>query len=114
MKMDRHGNIWLAGITYSHNLPIRNPFQGNFGGGNGNGFVAVFRPDLKGLCFSSYHGGRDRTLLEGLAISASGMIAVTGVSFSEGPSPLHIQIGRTAISAGALMLLFRADIACPD
>ena len=78
------------------------------------GFVAAFTPDLRNLCFSSYHGGRDRNLLEGLAISASGMVAATGVSFAEDPSAFHIQLRRTTVHAGAFVLLFRGDGACPD
>lgn len=114
IKVDRRGNVWLAGITLSTDLPTRNAFQPQFGGGNGNGFVARLTPDLSNLCFSSYHGGPDRTLLEGLAISASGMVATSGVSFAEGPSPSHIQLQRTTIHAGAFVLLFRGDGACPN
>ena len=114
IKVDRRGNIWIAGITLSTDLPTRNAPQPQFGGGNGDGFVAAFTPDLRNLCFSSYHGGRDRNLLEGLAISASGMVAATGVSFAEGPSAFHIQLRRTTVHAGAFVLLFRGDGACPD
>jgi len=114
IKVDRRGNIWIAGITLSTDLPTRNAPQPQFGGGNGDGFVAAFTPDLRNLCFSSYHGGRDRNLLEGLAISASGMVAATGVSFAEGPSAFHIQLRRTTVYAGAFVLLFRGEGACPD
>ncbi|MEX2261312.1 MAG: SBBP repeat-containing protein [Bryobacteraceae bacterium] len=114
IKVDRRGNIWVVGITYSDDLPTRNAPQARFGGGNGNGFVGGFTPDLRNLCFSSYHGGQDRSLLEGLAISPSGTVAATGVSFAEVPSALHIRIGRTTVHAGANVLLFRAEEACPN
>src|SRR5947208_15293465 len=97
VNVDRRGNIWIAGITLSTDLPTRNAPQPQFGGGNGDGFVAAFTPDLRNLCFSSYHGGQDRNLLEGLAISASGMVAATGVSFAEGLSSVHFLLSRIRV-----------------
>jgi hypothetical protein len=114
IKIDRHGTVWLAGITLSFDLPTRNAVQSRFGGGNANGFVASFSPDLRNLCFSSYYGGAHRTLLEGLATSESGMVAATGVSFSEVSTPFHIQLARTAIHAGAFLVLFRNGGACSN
>lgn len=112
IKVDRHGNVWLAGITYSDDLPTRNAGQPRFGGGNGDGFVAAFSADLTKLCFASYCGDKERNLLEGLAISPAGLVAATGVSFSEAPSASHIQIGRTNLHAGANVVVFHAEAAC--
>jgi hypothetical protein len=47
IKVDRCGNIWLAGITMSPDLPTTNAPQSRFGGGEGDGFIAAFSPDLK-------------------------------------------------------------------
>lgn len=105
IKVDRRGNVWLAGITYSDDLPTRYAPQPQFGGGNGDGFVATFAPDFSSLCFSSYHGGQDRDLLEGLSISPSGLVT-TGVSIAETPSPFRIQIGRSTFHAGTVVALF--------
>jgi hypothetical protein len=114
VKVDRRGNIWLAGITSSPDLPTRGALQSRPGGGGTGGFVAAFSPDLKNLCFSSYHGGMQRTLLEGLAISDSGTVAASGVSFAEGPSPFHIQLRGTSIRAGTFVLLFASEKVCSD
>jgi hypothetical protein len=111
IKVDQSGKIWMAGITSSEDLPVKNAPQPRFGGGNTDGFVAAFSPDLGRLCFSSYHGDSKRNLLEGLAISGSGILAATGVSFAELPSPLHIPVGRT-IHAGAWVLLLPTGGAC--
>jgi hypothetical protein len=105
IKVDRHGNVWIAGITYSGDLPVRNAGQSRFGGGNGDGFVAAFSPDLKKLCFATYFGDNERNLLEGLAISASGLVAATGVSFAEAPSAFHLPFGQ--MNAGANILLIQ-------
>ena len=111
IEVDRHGNVWLAGITYSDDLPVRNAQQLKIGGRNGDGFLAAFSPDLRQLCFSSYHGNRERNLLEGLAISESGVVAATGVSFAESPTAGKITIAPT-IHAGASVLLLSVEAAC--
>ncbi len=113
IKVDRQGSVWIAGITQSADLPVHNAFRPRFGGG-ADGFVAAFGPDLSRLCFSSYHGERNRNLLEGLTISPSGLVAAAGVSFAEGPSASHIQLGQAAIYAGAFVLLFQANHACSN
>ena len=112
IKVDRNGNVWVAGITYSEDLPTRNASQAQFGGGNGDGFVAVFDPNLKRLCFGSYFGDSRRNLLEGLAIAPSGLVAVTGVSFTEAPTALHIQISQSNIYAGTNLFMFQGEGVC--
>jgi hypothetical protein len=81
IRIDPQGRVWLAGITSSEDLPLRAPVQARYGGGETDGFVASFTPDLKGLCSSTYFGGTDRDLLEGVAIHAARVVA-TGLSFS--------------------------------
>ena len=88
VKVDRDGNVWLVGTTYSDDLPTRNGNQSRYGGGNGDGFVAAFDPLLKRLCFATYFGHKERNLLEGIAVSPTGLVAATGVSFST-HLPLH-------------------------
>jgi Beta-propeller repeat len=110
IKVDHHGNVWLAGITYSDDLPTRNASQSRFGGGNGDGFVAAFSANLKKLCFASYFGDKERNLLEGVAISPSGLVAATGVSFADAPSAFHLRFGQ--INAGNSVLLIDAEEAC--
>ena len=112
IKVDRNGNVWVAGITYSEDLPTLNASQAQFGGGNGDGFVFVFDPNLKRLCFGSYFGDSRRNLLEGLAIAPSGLVAVTGVSFTEVPTALHIQIGQSNIYAGTNLFMLQGEGVC--
>lgn len=107
IKVDRRGNIWIAGITLSADLPVQDAPQPRFGGGDGDGFIAGLTPDLKGLLLSSFYGGPERNLLEGLAISPSGTLAATGVAFAESPTPYSIQLGQTSFRPGAYVLLLR-------
>jgi hypothetical protein len=114
IKVDRRGRLWVVGTTYSTDLPTRNAPQPQFAGGSGDGFIAAFTPDLRELCFSSYRGGQDRDLLEGLAASRSGLVAATGVSFAGGPSPVHIPLGQSGLHVGAVVVLFQGNEVCPN
>jgi hypothetical protein len=82
VKVDRNGNIWLVGGTSSTDLPIRNGLQKKYGGGTTDGFIASFSPDLERVCYSTYRGGADRDLMEGVDLSKDGLVYVTGVTWS--------------------------------
>ncbi len=112
IKVDRNGNVWLVGTTYSEDFPIRDAAQAQFGGGNGDGFVAAFDAELKRLCFASYFGDKERNLLEGLAVSPTGLVAATGVSFAEAPKESHVQIGNLKLFAGHHVLLLQGSGVC--
>jgi hypothetical protein len=111
VKVDRHGNVWFVGITRSDDLPMRNATHNQYGGGDGDGFIAGLNPELKRLCFATYVGDKDRNLLEGVAISASDSIAATGVSFRNSPSASTVQLGPT-LYAGHNAVLLRGHTNC--
>lgn len=104
VKVDSNSNVWLVGITYSNDLPTRKGSQSQFGGGNGDGFVAAFDPLLKRLCFATYFGDKDRNLLEGIALSSSGLVAATGVTFTETPAPSLVQFGNLFVGHHVVLL----------
>jgi hypothetical protein len=110
VKVGPDGKVWLAGITHSKNLPMRNAIQREYGGGDGDGFVAAFSPDLTRLCFASFFGDRDRNLLEGLAVS-SNAIAATGVSFKNSPAAFHVRVGPS-LYAGHNAVLLNGESKC--
>jgi hypothetical protein len=83
VKVDSQGNIWLAGSTSSLDLPTRHAVQAVYGGGDRDGYIAAFSPDLKNLCYSTYRGGSDRDWFEGIAISSRGLVYATGATTSE-------------------------------
>jgi hypothetical protein len=82
VKVDGEGNIWLVGGTASSDLPTRNALQPVYGGGELDGFLVAFSPDLAELCYSTYRGGTDREFLEGVDISTNGLVYATGVTWS--------------------------------
>jgi hypothetical protein len=82
VKVDGQGNIWLVGGTASLDLPTQNAFQPVYGGGETDGFLAAFSPDLAKLCYSTYRGGTDRDFLEGIDVASNGLVYATGVTWS--------------------------------
>jgi hypothetical protein len=82
VKVDGRGNTWLVGWTKSPDLPTRNALQPEFGGGDTDGFLAAFSPDLAQLCYSTYRGGSATDTLEGVDLSKTGLVFVTGETSS--------------------------------
>jgi len=56
IAIDSAGNVITAGNTTSKGFPTRGPFQGNFGGSGGSGYVAGLDPTLSQLVFSTFVG----------------------------------------------------------
>jgi hypothetical protein len=83
IKMDAHGNIWLVGWTTSLDLPTLRALQSNYGGGEQDGFIVAFSPDLEKVCYSTYRGGSGQDSLEGIAISTTGFVYATGETMSQ-------------------------------
>lgn len=78
IAIDAHGDVWLAGMTYSADLPA----EGAFGGGDGDGFIAKFAPALNKVLFASYSGSPAREVGEGIAIIPGGAV-MTMVRFGD-------------------------------
>lgn len=55
--VDKNDNIIIASVTSSTNLPTPGGFQNSFGGGNQDGCIAKFSPNLSNLTWGSYFGG---------------------------------------------------------
>ena len=66
----------------SIDLPTGDAFQPQYGGGDLDGFLAAFSPDLGNLCYGSYRGGTDREFLEGIDTSPTNLVYATGVTWS--------------------------------
>jgi hypothetical protein len=77
VKLDSRGNLWIAGLTRSDNLPALGRFVGA-----DDGFIASFTPDGRNLRFATYFGGKGFEILEGLAIAPDGTVWATGLTSS--------------------------------
>ncbi|HYJ87128.1 MAG TPA: SBBP repeat-containing protein [Pyrinomonadaceae bacterium] len=90
ITIDRDGNAWVVGMTFSLDLPTANAIQTAYGGGDregdnfrdGDGFVSVINPTGSLLLLSSYVGGNGRDFLEGIAPAPGGGVWATGLTGS--------------------------------
>ena len=79
IAVDRQGDAYVTGATYSSSFPTTSgAFQTSHGGfGSGNAFVAKLKPDGSGLTYGSYLGGGGETGT-GIAVDTSGQATVAG------------------------------------
>jgi hypothetical protein len=90
ITIDRDGNAWVVGMTFSLDFPTANAMQTAYGGGDrdgdnfrdGDGFVSVINPNGSLLLLSSYLGGNGRDFLEGIAPAPGGGVWATGLTGS--------------------------------
>ncbi|MDZ4778887.1 MAG: DUF5700 domain-containing putative Zn-dependent protease [Planctomycetia bacterium] len=83
IAIDTDGSVWIAGMTYSTDLPA----EGSYGGGDGDGFIAKFTPALNKVHFASYAGSPAREIGEGIAIVPGGaLMTMVRLSDKEGVS----------------------------
>jgi hypothetical protein len=101
------GTVWLAGITASSDLPTT---RGTYGAGGTDGFVAAFDRSLRRLCFAGVYGGRERNLLEAIAVRPGAVVA-TGVSFRDSPGEHHVQVGP-GVYAGHTAIVLSGRLGC--
>ena len=65
VKLDNNGNIFVGGYSASHDLPLVQPAQPQFGGYY-DSWIAKLSPGGTNLLFSSYLGGNDQDSVYGL------------------------------------------------
>ncbi len=91
IAVDRSGNAYVTGTTFSTDFPIKNAFQSKCpsargGFGCGAAFVAKLNPAASGaasLLYSTYLGGSDSNDFgNGITVDSSGNAYVTGQAFS--------------------------------
>ncbi len=83
IAVDRSGNAYVTGYTFSTDFPTVNPVQPeNGGGGYSDAFVAKLNPSGSALVYSTYLGGNNYDQGVGIAVDASGNAYVTGYTIS--------------------------------
>jgi hypothetical protein len=80
--VDSAGSIYLTGQTNSTDFPTVNALQGTFGGGTDDAFVAKLSSTGTALVYSTYLGGSNYDLGEGLAVDGGGRAYVVGDTLS--------------------------------
>src|SRR6185436_4045699 len=81
IAIDPDDTAYITGYTYSSNFPLVNAFQTNRLGTN-DIFVARVAPLGASLDYSSYFGGTNNDLGQGIAAGGSGVAYVTGFTYS--------------------------------
>jgi Beta-propeller repeat/Cep192 domain 4 len=79
------GTAFIAGGTFSSDFPTAHPLQPNTGGPLDfprDAFVAKLSADGSTLLYSTYLGGKDTDVANGIAVDSFGDAYVTGTTFS--------------------------------
>jgi RHS repeat-associated protein len=100
VAVDAAGFAYAAGST-AGGFPTAAPFQGGYGGGASDGFVASLTP-AGGLRYSSYVGGAGADAANGVAVDAAGYAFAAGSTAGAGfplTSPAQSTYGGGATDA---------------
>jgi len=82
IAVDDTGQVYVTGGTESDDFPTVNPLQPAYGGGDADGYVAVFDPTGAPLAYSTYLGGNDRDEGLAIAVDGAGNIYIAGYTWS--------------------------------
>jgi hypothetical protein len=82
LALDRSGNLFATGYTFSSDFPMKNGVQARFGG-EGDAFLVKLRVSGWSLLFSTYLGGSKLDGAYTVAIDSAGNPIVSGVTGSE-------------------------------
>jgi hypothetical protein len=80
LALDKAGNVYFAGTTWSGDLPGIE--KGSKNSGNGDGFVAVWKLDQPSTLRVKYIGGREAEKVTGIALDNSGNLFISGTTQS--------------------------------
>lgn len=83
LAVDSAGNLYMAGRATSAAFPVKNALQPKLGGGNDDGFIVKFTPDLK-VAYATYLGGTGGDQIHAIAIGPDDSVHVVGESSSNG------------------------------
>ena len=81
LRVDKHGSVYVAGITLSPDFPVRNAWQPALAG-TVSGFVAKLSPSGTQLEFSTYLGGHGNDEILALTIDRANAVYVAGYTNS--------------------------------
>jgi len=82
LAVDKAGNTYVTGTTSVLDLPVKNAFQPQFGGGNSDAFAVKFSADGRSIVYATYLGGSGDDGAGAIALDASGAVTVGGQTYS--------------------------------
>ncbi len=77
IAVDSAGNAYVTGSTFSNNFPVVNAVQATFGGFT-DAYVTKINAAGSALVFSTYLGGSDSEIGEGINVDSAGNVYITG------------------------------------
>jgi len=81
---DSNGNAYVTGSTVSTDFPVvGSVFQKTFGGGNADAFVTKLSPTGASIIYSSYLGGTNTDVGNGIAVDTNGSAYIAGQTCSQ-------------------------------
>jgi hypothetical protein len=99
------GEAYVAGYTLSDDFPTRNPIIGSHGGLS-DGFVTNINSQGSGLVYSTYLGGIGADFAENLCLDSTGILYVTGSTYSDDfPTQSGFQSSRAGGSDAFILKL---------
>jgi uncharacterized protein (TIGR03437 family) len=82
VKLDSADNIWVFGEVGGPGLPLQNPLQSSFGGGDMDGVIAKLNAKGDSILFSTYFGGSGIDFPSDLAVDSAGNAYASGFTYS--------------------------------
>ncbi|MBC8164312.1 MAG: SBBP repeat-containing protein [Bryobacteraceae bacterium] len=75
---DDSGNVFLCGVTFSADFPVKNAFREQFAGGQFDSFVAKLTSNGSQLTWATYLGGNGEEWADAIASDGSGGAWISG------------------------------------
>lgn len=98
IALDQAGNVYASGKTASSDFPTMDPVQGTYGGGVYDAFISILGASGSALVFSTYLGGSDNDVCQGIAVDPSGRAHVVGTTRSSNfPTVIPLQGAKAGI-----------------
>ncbi len=96
--VDEQGNIWVVGSTSSRDLPVTpDALQSKYGGGPGDGLLAVLSSDGSKVLYATYLGGSGDEVIRSIAFGPKGDVYLVGNTaspdFPTTPGALQPKLG---------------------
>jgi hypothetical protein len=78
VRVDGSGNVYVVGTTQSSDFPMQGAYQSTKASANGDAFITKLNPSGTALVYSTYLGGNDFDVANGLAVDSSGAVYLAG------------------------------------
>ncbi len=81
--LDAYSNVYVAGSTNSLNFPVTPDAYQSFYAGNTDAFLSKLNSTGSSLLYSTFLGGLNQDIAQGMALDDQGNVYLTGITFSE-------------------------------